>query len=172
MGRFRLLLVAAMLSVSVGCARPPRTAYTFDNQAGGWEVSAHERQRTYSLERYSHAVHGERLELFEVRAPAPATTSDAFNAQPNGPRGLPPLASPSGVDRAVGDEVLSGTVGYWVAQRGHDDGAELQAAVFVVPRGRRFFVVRMSSSEDEFGQLQAWVRDLVLRNLRFPAPTS
>lgn len=172
MGRFRLLLVAAMLWISAGCARPPRPAYTFDNQPGGWEVESHEQQRAFTVERYAHAVHGERLELFEVRAPAPATTTDAFNAQASGPRGLPPLASPSGVDRAVGDEVLSGTVGYWVAQRGHDGDAELQGAVFVVPRGRRFFVVRMSSSEDEFGQLQAWVRDIVLRNLRFPAPTS
>ena len=171
MGRFRLLLVAAMLSISVGCAHPPRPAYVFDNQPGGWEVDTTEQQRAFTVERYTHAVHGERLELFEVRAVAPAATSDAFNALPSGPRGLPPLASPGGVDRAVGDDVLSGTEGFWVAQHGHDGSSELQGAAFVVPRGRRFFVVRMFSSEDEFGQLQAWVRDLVTRNLRFPAAT-
>lgn len=171
MGRFRLLLVAAVLSFSVGCARPPRPSYSFDNQPGGWEVDTAERQRTYTVERYSHPVHGERLELFEVRTPAPAANTGAFNAQPSGPRGLAPIASPGGVDRAVGDDVISGTPGYWVAQHGHDGSTEIQGAAFVVPRGRRFFVVRMFSSEDEFGQLQAWVRDLVTRNLRFPSPT-
>ena len=170
MGRFRLLLVAAVLGMSVGCARPPRPAYVFDNQPGGWEVDTSEQQRGFTVERYTHAVHGERLEMFEVRAVAPAT-GEAFNALPSGPRGLPPLASQGAVDRAVGDEVLSGTEGYWITQHGHEGSSELQGAAFVVPRGRRFFVVRMYSSEDEFGQLQAWVRDLVTRNLRFPAAT-
>lgn len=171
MARFRLLLVAAVVCASAACARPPRPAYVFDNQPGGWEVESHERQRAFSVERYGHAVHNERLELFEVRARAPATGSAAFNALPRGPRGLPPLASPGGVDRAVGDEVLPGAAGYWVAQHGHDGATEIQGAAFVAPRGGRFFVVRMSSSEDEFGQLQAWVRDLVTRNLRLPAPS-
>jgi hypothetical protein len=171
MGRFRSLLVAVVLLASLGCATPPRTAYTFDNQPGGWEVDTTERQRNFTVERYAHAVHGERLEIYEVRTPPPATGSDAFNAQAQGARGLPPLHSPGGSDRAVGDDVISGTPGYWVAQYGHDGSAEFQGAAYVVPRGRRFYIVRMSSSEDEFGQLQAWVRDLVTRNLRFPPPT-
>lgn len=172
MGRIGSLAVAALVCLSLGCATPPRTSYVFDNQPGGWEVDTSEQVRNYTITRYAHAVHGERLELFEVRATAPATNSDGFNALPAGPRGLPPLASSTAVDRAVGDEVLSGTVGYWVAQHGHDDSNEIQGAVFVVPRGRRFFVVRMYSSEDDFGQLQAWVRDIVTRNLRFPSPMS
>ncbi len=44
------------------------------------------------------------------------------------------------------------------------------AAVFVVPNGRRHFVARMRSTEDEWTQLQAWLRDILLRNLRFPPP--
>lgn len=169
MGRFRSLLVAAMVWVFAGCARPPRPAYVFDSQAGGWEVESYDQQRNYTVERYSHAVHGERLEMFDVRTAPPAANTSAFNAQPTGPRGLPPLESPGGADRAVGDDVLSGTAGYWVAQHGHEGSTELQGAAFVVPRGRRFFIVRMHSSEDEFGQLQAWVRDIVTRNLRFPS---
>lgn len=171
MHRFRSLLVVALAWIFVGCARPPRTAYVFDNQAGGWEVESSDQQRSFTVERYAHAVHNERLEMFDVRTPPPAAGADAFNAQASGPRGLPPLVSPGGVDRAVGDDVLSGTAGYWVAQHGHDGSTELQGAAFVVPRGRHFFVVRMFSGEDEFGQLQAWVRDLVTRNLRFPVAT-
>jgi hypothetical protein len=40
----------------------------------------------------------------------------------------------------------------------------------VVPNGRRHFVVRLSSNEDEIEHLQGWLRDTVLRNFRFPAP--
>ena len=171
MGRFGLLLVAALLSLSVSCARPPRPAYAFDNQAGGWEVDSSHQQRNFTVEHYAHAVHGERLEIFDVRTAPPATSTDGFNAQAAGPRGLPPVATPGAADRAVGDDLLSGVAGYWVAQNGHDGSTELLGAASVGPRGRRFFVVRMTSSEDEFGQLQAWVRDIVTRNLRFPAAT-
>jgi hypothetical protein len=171
MRRLACFVVAATMWISAGCARPPRPAYSFDAQPGAWELDSHEQQRAFNVERYNHAVHNERLELFEVRSAAPATTTAAFNALPNGPRGLPPLASPGAVDRAIGDEVLGNAAGFWVSQHGHDGNGEMQGAMFVVPRGRRFFAVRMHSSEDEFGQLQAWVRDIVTRNVRFPAPT-
>lgn len=169
MRRFAWLLVAATMWISASCTQHPRPAYAFDNQPGGWEIDSSEQQRSFNVERYAHAVHGERLELYEVRGTAPASNTAAFNSLPNGPRGLPPLASPGAVDRAIGDEVLAGTAGYWVSQHGHDGNGEVQGATFVVPRGRRYFAVRMSSGEDEFGQLQAWVRDIVTRNMRFPA---
>ena len=72
--------------------------------------------------------------------------------------------------RPLGDDELSGAQGYWVAQYGRDGGAELRAAALVVPNGRRHFVVRLASREDEIEQLQGWLRDTVLRNFRFPAP--
>ena len=45
----------------------------------------------------------------------------------------------------------------------------MQSATFVVPSGRRHFVVRLTSNEDDVEQLQGWLRDTILRNFRFPA---
>lgn len=44
----------------------------------------------------------------------------------------------------------------------------LNGAAFVVPNGRRYFVVRMSSREDDVEQLQGWVRDLVIHERALP----
>ena len=156
--------------VLAACAHGPRPLVVFDNQPGGWESAAREQGRSYVVERWGHAVHAEQLEIYEFRQPAPAANAAAFNALAEGPRGLPALPGASASPRAVDDDPIGPATGYWVAQRGHEGATELQAAVYVVPNGRRSFAVRLQSGEDEFGQLQAWLRDLITRNVRFPAP--
>lgn len=164
-----MLPLALALSLGLGCARPPRPAYAFDNQPGGWELADHSLAQGQREDRYSHAVHSEALEFFEVPRPAPASSSTEFAALAPASRAVPPLATPTGAPRALGDEELAGAPGYWIEQHGRDGDAMLNGAAFVVPNGRRYFVVRMSSREDDVEQLQGWVRDLVIRNVRFPA---
>jgi len=167
---FVRLLSVLSLCVAAGCARPVRPNYSFDMGPGGWELEAQERTAALRRERYTHAVHSERLEVFEVPRPAPAATSAEFAALGPAARTLPPLGTATNAPRALGDDEINGTSGYWIDQRGRDDEGMNTAAVFVVPNGRRHFVARMRSNEDELTQLQGWLRDILLRNLRFPAP--
>lgn len=165
----RMLLILS-LGAAVGCPRPVRPSYSFDMGPGGWELEGQERTAALRRERYTHAVHSERLEVFEVGRPAPAATSAEFAALAPGARVLPPLGTATNAPRALGDDEINGTAGYWIDQRGRDDEGMNTAAVFVVPNGRRHFVARMRSTEDELSQLQGWLRDILLRNLRFPPP--
>ncbi len=164
--------VAAILvgTFAVGCAHAPRTAYTFDPGPGGWELDDHAQGGGYQHETYTHPVHGERLEVWEIDRPAPGATSIEFSTLAPASRVLPPMGSPTAVPRSLGDDDLGGAQGYWVAQAGRDRDALVQAADFVAPGGRRHYVVRMSSPDDDVEQLRAWLRDILLRNFRFPAP--
>lgn len=167
---FVRMLLLLSLGAAAGCARPVRPNYSFDTGPGGWELAGQDRAATQRGERYTHAAHSERLEVFELARPAPAEDSAAFAALDASARALPPLGAPTNAPRALGDDAVNGTRGYWVDQRGRDDDGMTTAAVFVVPNGRRHFVARMRSTEDEWTQLQAWLRDILLRNLRFPPP--
>jgi hypothetical protein len=164
------VITAVSLLLSVGCARPPTTAYTFDTAPGGWELGGHRSAGGSTSEVYTHTVHNEHLEVFEITTAAPGTSSSEFTALPAPRRVLPTLGETTTTMRALGDDELSGTQGYWVAQYGRNGREQLQAAAFVVPSGNRHFVVRLVSSEDEVEQLRGWLRDTVLRNFRFPAP--
>lgn len=163
-------LLAATLALGGGCASQPRTAFTFDTGPGGWEFAGHRSAGGASAHRYTHAVHSESLEVFEVARPAPGTTSGEFGALPPAQRVMPTLGDATTTMRPMGDDELAGAQGYWIAQYGRDGSAELRAAALIVPNGRRHFVVRLSSNEDEIEQLQGWLRDTVIRNFRFPAP--
>lgn len=165
-----LAAVVCAVALALGCATPPRTAYTFDPAPGGWEFDRHKAEGPLSSVHYTHPVHGEHLEVFEVSRPSPGTSSAEFGALAPTARTLPPLGAVAGTTRALGDDDLGGTPGYWVAQYGRDGDAQLQAAALVVPSGRRHFVVRLTSREDDVEQLQGWLRDIVLRNFRFPPP--
>ncbi|MFO0603334.1 MAG: hypothetical protein U0324_09185 [Polyangiales bacterium] len=167
---FRAPVLAALLALGAGCASQPATAFSFDTAPGGWEFDRHRSAGGTSAHRYTHPVHEESLEVFEVARPAPGATSAEFNALPPAQRALPTLGDATTTMRPLGDDELGGAQGYWVAQYGRDGGAELRAAALVVPNGRRHFVVRLASREDEIEQLQGWLRDTVLRNFRFPAP--
>lgn len=163
-------LFCALALTTVSCARPPRPNYAFDNQPGGWRLDDTVITSSLRCEQYVHEVHPERFEVIEVSHAAPATDSAGFAALPERSRRVPPLGEPTATPRALGDETISGVVGYWVEQHGSVDGAMVQSAAYVIPNGRRYFVVRMISREDEVEQLRGWVRDLVLRTLRFPPP--
>ncbi len=166
----RALVWAVFLLVGAGCATQPPTAFSFDTGPGGWEFSRHRSAGGTSAHRYAHPVHEEALEVFEVAREAPGGTGAEFAALPAPQRVLPTLGDATTTMRPLGDDELAGAAGYWVAQYGRDGSAELRAAAFVVPSGRRHFVVRLASREDEIEQLQGWLRDTVLRNFRFPAP--
>jgi hypothetical protein len=154
----------------VGCATQPTTAFYFDTAPGGWEFDRHRSVGGASAHRYRHPVHEESLEVFEINRAAPAATSAEFNALPPAQRVLPTLGEATTTMRPLDDDEISGIQGYWVAQYGREERGEIRAAAFVVPNGRRHFVVRLSSREDEIEHLQGWLRDTVLRNFRFPAP--
>lgn len=161
-----LLLVAFVAA----CNRQPNTAYSFDTAPGGWEFSGHRSSGGASSEEYTHPVHAEAIEVFEVARAAPGSTSAEFTALPPAQRVLPTLGDATTTMRALGDDDVNGVQGYWVAQYGRDGSQSLQAAVFIVPSGRRHFVVRLRSPDDEIEHLQGWARDTLLRNFRFPAP--
>ena len=163
------LLASLALAGALGCARPPRPGYTFDPQTGGWELDAHTLEQGVNNERYRHPVHTERLELFELARAAPAATSAEFGGLQTPSRALPALGTITSAPRPIGDDTIGGVAGYWVEQHGRDGDAQLRAATFVIPSGQRHFVARMSSREDEVSQLQGWLRDLLLREIRFPA---
>lgn len=163
-------VLAALLAGGAGCASQPATAFSFDTAPGGWEFARHRSAGGASAHRYTHPVHDEALEVYEVARAAPGTTSAEFNALPPAQRALPTLGEATTTMRPMGDDELAGAQGYWVAQYGRDGSRELRAATLVVPNGRRHFVVRLSSNEDEIEHLQGWLRDTVLRNFRFPAP--
>lgn len=165
----RSVLVGIVMSLAAACARPPQTAYTFDPAPGGWEFARHEGEGSVRFEEYSHPVHNERLEVFEVTRPSPGTSSAEFTALAPAARTLPTLGEATTTMRALGDDELAGTAGYWVAQYGRRGSESMQSATFVVPSGRRHFVVRLTSNEDDVEQLQGWLRDTILRNFRFPA---
>lgn len=170
MRRAALATLTVALTLSLGCARPPRPTYSFDTAPGGWELASHQAEGPRRAERYRHAVHGEGLEIFEIQRAAPAVNSAGFAALGEGARLLPALGhADTSVPRERGDDEVSGAAGYWVEQHGREDEGMSTAAVFVVPRGGRHYIARMSSREDEFGQLQGWLRDILLRNVRFPA---
>ncbi len=171
MRAIRHLRAAALsLMLAAACSHLPQTAYSFDPSPGGWEFDRHESSGGLRHEEYTHAVHTERLEVFEVSRPSPGTTSAEFSALSPGARTLPTLGDATTTMRALGDDELGGAQGYWVAQYGRRGGESLQAAAFVVPGGRRYFVVRLASNEDDIEQLQGWLRDTILRNFRFPPP--
>lgn len=164
------MMFALSLSLGAACARPPQTAYTFDPGPGGWEYARHEATGTVRSEEYSHQVHTERLEVFEVGRPSPGTSAGEFTTLAAGARTLPTLGEATTTMRALGDDEIGGAQGYWVAQYGRRGSDALQAAAFVVPGGNRHFVVRLASNEDDVAELQGWLRDTILRNFRFPAP--
>ncbi len=165
----RSFAVGIVMSLAVACARPPQTAYTFDPAPGGWEFARHDGSSSLRYEEYSHPVHNERLEVFEVARPSPGTSAAEFTALAPAARTLPTLGEATTTMRALGDDELAGTAGFWVAQYGRRDAESMQSATFVVPNGRRHFVVRLTSNEDDVEQLQGWLRDTILRNFRFPA---
>lgn len=162
------LLVALALAGALGCTRPPRPGYTFDPQTGGWELDDHTLAQGVNNERYTHPVHTERLELFELARAAPAASSEAFGGLQTPSRAIPALGTVTTAPRPLGDDSIGGVSGYWVEQHGREGDAQVRAAAFVVPSGQRHFVARMSSHEDEVNQLQGWLRDLILREIRFP----
>ncbi len=167
------LCVALALALALGaaaCARPPRPNYAFENQPGGWRLDDHDELAGMRRDRYVHDVHPERLEIYEVDAAAPAADAAGFTALAQNARRLPTLGEPTATPRALGDESIAGASGFWVEQHGRVDGDMVQGAAYVVPNGRRYYVVRMFARDDEVEQLRGWVRDLVLRNLRFPRP--
>lgn len=167
--------LACTLTLALGlsgaaCATTPRPNYAFENQPGGWRLDDHDELSGMRRDRYAHDVHPERLEIFEVDRAAPAADSAGFTALAQNARRIPTLGEPTATPRALGDEAISGAEGYWVEQHGRVDGEMVQGAAFVVPNGRRHFIVRMFARDDEVEQLRGWVRDLVIRNLRFPRP--
>jgi hypothetical protein len=157
-------------SLALGCATGPRPNYTFDPAPGGWELSERLRGSAHYGERYGHAAHPESLEFFELQRPAPGVSAQEFGALSPSARTLPSFGEPTAVPRSLGDDEIEGVRGFWVSQHGRVRGELLQAAAFVVPNGRRHFVVRMASGDDDLEQLRGWTRDLLLRNTRFPAP--
>lgn len=163
-------LSTLVLSMALGCARIPPTAYTFDPGPGAWEFDGNTQSASVRRMRYEHQVHGENLEIFEVTTPAPAVTSAEFSALNANARTLPPLGTPTALARSLGDDNVGTAHGYWVSQFGREHGDPVQAAAYVVPNGRRHFVVRLASREDDVEQLRGWLRDLLLRNFSFPAP--
>lgn len=162
------LRAAFALIVVLGCTRLPRPSYSFDPQNGGWELDQHSLAQGVNNERFRHPVHTERLELFEIARAAPAATSAEFGGLAQPAQAVPPLGTATSAPRPLGDDNVSGIAGYWVEQSGRDDDAQLRAATYVVPAGSRHFVARMSSREDEVSHLQGWLRDLLLREIRFP----
>lgn len=162
------LLLAAAITVTLGCARPPRPSYTFDPQVGGWELDEHTLVQGVNNERFQHPVHTERLELFEVARAAPAGNSAEFGGLQSPSRALPTLGTLTAAPRPIGDDTVNGMRGYWIEQHGRDGDEQVRAATFVLPSGQRHFVARMISREDEVAQLQGWLRDLLLREIRFP----
>lgn len=164
----RTLLAALALVCTLGCARPPRPSYTFDPGVGGWELDDHTLVQGVNNERFRHPVHTERLELFEVARAAPAASSEEFGGLQAPSRALPALGTITSAPRPLGDDTVSGMRGYWIEQHGRDGDEQMRAATFVLPAGQRHFVARMSSREDEIPQLQGWLRDLLLREIRFP----
>lgn len=169
-GSVRSFLVACVLSAVTACSRPPQTAYTFDPAPGGWEFSRASSGGTVRSEEYAHDVHGEHLEVFEVGRPSPGTNAAEFTALAPAARVLPTLGDTTTTMRALDDDELAGAQGFWIAQYGRRGGESMQAAVYIVPNGRRHFVVRLSSNEDDVEQLRGWLRDTLLRNFTFPAP--
>jgi len=164
----RLLAVVALVA-ALGCARLPRPSYSFDPQNGGWELDRHTVAQGENNELFTHPVHTERLELFEVARAAPAANSAEFGGLQTPSRALPALGTTTAAPRPLGDDNVSGMAGYWIEQHGREDDAQLRSATFVLPSGQRHFIARMSSREDEVAQLQGWLRDLLLREIRFPA---
>jgi hypothetical protein len=77
---FVRMLLLLSLGAAAGCARPVRPNYSFDTGPGGWELAGQDRAATHRGERYTHAAHSERLEVFELARPAPAEDSAAFAA--------------------------------------------------------------------------------------------
>ncbi|MBI5514170.1 MAG: hypothetical protein HY909_10405 [Deltaproteobacteria bacterium] len=157
-------------SLALGCAAAPRPTYTFDPVPGGWELSERLRSTGQTGERFVHPVHTESLEFFEVQRPSPGTTAAEFGALAPASRTLPAFGEPTATPRTLGDDEIEGVRGFWVSQHGRVRGELLQAAAFVVPSGRRHFIVRMASADDDLEQLRGWTRDLLLRNARFPTP--
>lgn len=168
MGPTARLLSAALLAALLGCARVPRPSYSFDPQNGGWELDDHTLVQGVNNERFRHPVHTERLELFEVARAAPAPSSAAFGGLQNLSRALPPLGTVTAAPRPLGDDRVGNMAGYWIEQHGREGDEQVRAATFVLPAGSRHFLARMSSREDEVPQLQGWLRDLLLREIRFP----
>ena len=167
----RLVLPILLVALGLACTGTLHGAYTFDTSVGEWELAGSEQVGGAVHDRYAHAVHAERLEVWEVARPAPAESAVPFGALAPAARILPPLGVPTAVPRTLGDDELSGTQGYWVSQFGRVGDEALQAAVFVVPRGRRHFVVRLASREGDVEQCRAWLRDMLLRDFRFPPPS-
>src|SRR4051812_45524167 len=64
--RFLRAATGLVLATAVACMRPPQTAYTFDTAPGAWELAGHETASGLRVERYSHSVHNEQLEVFEL----------------------------------------------------------------------------------------------------------
>lgn len=168
MGPTARLLAASLLALAFGCARVPRPSYTFDPQTGGWELDGHSLEQGVNNERFRHPVHTERLELFEIARAAPASSSAEFGGLSTPSRALPALGTTTAAPRPLGDDRVGGMQGYWIEQHGRDGDEQVRSATFVLPAGRRHFVARMSSREDEIPQLQGWLRDLLLREIRFP----
>lgn len=165
-----LHLAPLLLALSLGCARVPPTAYTFDPAPGAWELDGNAQTGAIRRMRYGHAVHGETLEIFEIATAAPANNAAEFSALAPTARTLPDLGVSTALARSLGDDDVNGTRGFWVSQFGRDHGDMMQGAAFVVPNGRRYFIARLASREDDVEQLRGWLRDMLLRNFSFPAP--
>ena len=120
------LLLAAAITVTLGCARPPRPSYTFDPQVGGWELDEHTLVQGVNNERFQHPVHTERLELFEVARAAPAATSEEFGGLQTPSRALPTLGTLTAAPRPIGDDTVNGMRGYWVEQHGREGDAGVE----------------------------------------------